>query len=188
MKKTLVAMLALSMIAVTVPGAAAGGTSSRSDTITPFFATPTVSAAHQYTINLTADTSLDATLSWEDEQADLDLLLTPPGSTCNVLPNPEVDCLAASADRRANQVSCQTETGGQTVGLGPASETITTRADDHDSGEATYSLWVLVSTSPPLRGIHYDLTLTTGDDGHQELDNSPTNTNLIRSEGHCRDV
>lgn len=177
--------LALALIVVAVPAATAGGTSSRSDTVTAFFPTPTVSSADRYQIDLSADTSVEATLSWDDEQTDLDLFFAAPGGTCNLVP-PEVGCLTASAEDRVRRMACQKEQPGQTVGLGPGTETISTTADGHDSGEATYGLWVLVSTGVPLLNVDYHLTLTTGDDGHEDLNDGPDPFTLIRSDGHCR--
>lgn len=184
--KSTATLLALAMIVVAVPSALADGSTSRSDTLTPFFATPSVSTAHQYEIELTADTSFDATLSWDDERTDLDLLFTDPGGTCDVLPEPDADCLVATTESRVEAATCQTESEGESIGLGPGSETISTAADGHDAGEATYSLWVLASTAVPLRSVSYDLTVTTGDDGHEDVDDGPQFTNLLRSSGHCR--
>lgn len=182
-RKSTVLLLAIGMIAVTAPTAAAGGTSSNSDTITVFYPTPTVSSAHVYDLGLTADTSIDVTLSWTDEQADLDLFLAPPGGTCLVT---NVDCMIESTGDRVRSAACQNDTPGRSVGFGPDSESISTTADGHDSGEDTYSIWVLVSTGVPLMNVNYDLTVTTGDDGHEDLGDGPSPSGLIRSSGHCR--
>lgn len=175
------------MITLAVPAVAAGGTTSRSDSVNVLSPTPTLSSAHRYQIDLTADTSVDATLSWEDDRTDLDLLLTPPGGTCALLP-PAVDCLVESTESRVEGAACQQARPGYSLGLGPGTESISTTADGHDSGEATYGLWVLVSTGVPLTAVDYDLTVTTGDDGHEDLNTGPDVFLFLRNAGHCRGV
>lgn len=188
MKRTLGAIiLAIAMVTVVAPTAAAAGSSSTSDEVTAVYPTPTVTSTHRYRLNLTADTTLDAELTWANENADLDLILTEPGGTCQVLPNPDIMCLGNAAVGNAMSAACQNGSGqGETFGLGPGTETISTTADGHDSGEGEYSLWVATSTAVPFTSVAYDLTVTTGDDGHEDLQTGPEPFGLIRSSGHCR--
>jgi hypothetical protein len=44
--------------------------------------------------------AIDATLTWENANADLDLRYTPPGGSCTVLPTPDVNCLSGNVPAR----------------------------------------------------------------------------------------
>lgn len=176
-----VGLLAIAMITVVAPPALAG-TTSVDDSITPAVTTPSVSNANRYRMNLAQDESLDVTLSWADENTDLDVIITAPGGTCEIFPNPELPCLAGAAEGTATAAACQSGTGnGESVGFGPGTE-----STSHDGGvSGEYSVWVLASTAVPLQTVDYTLTITTSDTGDTTLGDAEP-FNLLRSSGHCR--
>lgn len=175
---------ALALSTAMAPTAAAG-TATHSDVIVPSAFTPSLSTSHRFALNLSAGTSVDLALSWEDPTADLDILFTPPGTTCGLAP-PETDCLVGQAGATAENAACMDREDGRNVGVGPATETRSASADGHDAGEATYGVWVSASTAVPLSEVAYTLEVTTGDDGHEDLDDGRQRATLLRSEGHCR--
>lgn len=174
------AILAIGLVLMTAPGVTAG-TTEHNDEIPTTITTPATSYGHEYNLELDAGESLDVTATWQKPDADMDVIVSGPGSVCQVLPNPAVFCLAAGALGRAEAAACQDDDQGENIGFGPGEETVSITADQ--TGE--HRIFVVVSTAPPQATVPYHLTVTTGSDGDGSL-NGPDYTGLLRPSAHCR--
>jgi hypothetical protein len=185
------AAAALALV-LAAPVAAAATSYSNSTAINPTFTGHFFATSHYYTLDLSDGEQIDATLSWSGPNAgnaDLDLALSPPGGTCEVLPNPDAECLAGGAADNVNEAACQGEDNpGATDGFGPATESASATADASQTG--TWRVYVIASLAVPGNPVQYDLGIDTTDDGADSVtfDQSDQTTNLIRSDAHCEHV
>lgn len=156
-----------------------GASTTEEHGITPGAATPHVSSAHSFSMDLQTGEAVKVTITWEGPAAsDLDLDLSGPSGICVVT---DVECMAGTAEPTAQALACQSSTRGETANVVDRTETARWTATE----QGTWTLYVMASAGIPGEVIPYDLTVKTGGHGADTL-RGPGGTTLIRDDSHCR--
>lgn len=129
----------------------------------PAYAT---SVVHVSTVrDVPQGTTISASLTWDDPDADLDLHVEPPSSTCSLGPPPDVPCLlpdAPSPSDPPQPSACDSNPGGTFQPPGaPTSESVSTTAPT----TGTYEVWVEANFVPPDTTVSYDMDFTVDEHG-----------------------
>jgi hypothetical protein len=131
----------------------------------------------QFFLPLHAGDVITSTVTWGNPNADLDLRLAAPGTSCQVLPNPDVNCLVGG--RLSPSVpTCSYQTEAPFVN-GNTQETFTKTA----AVSGTYEIDVEAAWVNPVTdgGVAYDLSVYVNGVQVDMSGATPTTTNYIHS-------
>jgi hypothetical protein len=136
------------------------------------------SNAHDYEISaVTPGTTIEADLSWDNPNADMNVFVSSPSGTCSIAPDPEPTCLANLAAANAQAADC----GGPSGADLPDSTEDSASADADKAG--TWTVTAAANLLAPTQSVNYDLSFTVSD-AHGSVV-GPDATNYVHSTGHC---